>query len=79
MRVMWNYIRCIHRSRSEIRKHMWWHVVIRVSWHAWMRVRRNDWIIITRMILMNIFSLHTPWNIFLREPWAGNVYYTMVI
>ena len=25
------------------------------------------------------FSLHTPWNRFLREPWADNVYPTMII
>ena len=26
-----------------------------------------------------LFSFHTPWNSFLREPWMDNLYYTMVI
>ena len=29
--------------------------------------------------LIEIFSIHTPWNKFLRKPWVGNVYSTMVI
>ena len=24
-------------------------------------------------------SFHTPWNRFLRKPWVGNVYSTMII
>ena len=28
---------------------------------------------------MDIFSMHTPWNSFLREPWVANFYTIMVI
>ena len=31
------------------------------------------------MNVLNIFSFHTPWNIFLRELWVENVHSTMVI
>ena len=50
---------------------MRWIFLIRVCWHAYMRI--------IRMLLMCIFSLHTPWNRFLGGPWVGNVYSTMVI
>ena len=50
---------------------MWWHAFIRVCWRAWIRI--------IRMIFMDIFSMHTPWNIFLRKPWVGNFYSAMVI
>ena len=33
----------------------------------------HAWIVIIGMILMLIFSLHTPWNRFLRKPWVENV------
>ena len=90
MWVVWNYIRCMSRIRSAIwtQKHfvlcnawvkMRWHVVIRMWWHALMRVCLHAWIIIIRMILIDIFSMHTPWNIFLRKPSVSHVYSTMFI
>ena len=91
MGIVWNYIRCIHWIRSTIWpqtnlvwrntwKNISWHVVIRMWWNSWIRVYWNDWIIIIiRMINMYTFSIHTPWNFFLRKPWVLNVYSDMVI
>ena len=53
--------------------------MISMWWHAWIRVCLHAYIRIIRMILMEIFCMHTPWNSFLRKPWFGNVYSTMVI
>ena len=69
MEIVWNYIRCIYRSRSAIFtqtnlvwcsswKNIRWYVIIRMWWHAWMRVRCHAWIIMIRMILVYIFYIH---------------------
>ena len=90
MGIVYNYIRYIYISRSKIWTqtnlvwwdswiNMRWYVVMRMWWHAWIRFFLHAWIIIIRIILMYIFSMHTPWNSFLRKPWVGNVYSTMVI
>ena len=90
MRLVGNYIKCIHRIRITILKinklvwchawiMMWWNVLMRLWWHACMRVWGNTWIRTTRIILMTVFSLQTPWYIFFREPLINNVYSTMVI
>ena len=31
------------------------------------------------MTVLDVFSSHIPWNIFLRVPWVENLYSTMVI
>ena len=81
MWVLWNYIRCICRSRSSIWKqtnlvwcnswiNMRWHAVMRMWWHALMRLFWHAWIIIG-MILMDVLSMHNPWNIFFKETLGG--------
>ena len=61
--IVWNNIRCIHRSRSEIwtqRSLMWWnswikmmwHVLMRMWCHSWINICCHDCIIMIRMILV---------------------------
>ena len=81
---VWKYISYIRRSRISIKTQtnlLWWNywinirwrVVMIMWWHALMRVCCRACIIIISMILMDIFFMHTPCNIFLSKPKVGNV------
>ena len=66
---------------------LWWNAWIRIRFTvvmsmlrpAWIRILLNTWIIIIWILLVWVLSFHTPWNIFLRKPWLGSLYSTMVI
>ena len=68
MWLVWNYIRCIHSSRSTILTQtnlVWWNaginmrlnVVMRIGWHALMRVCFHAWIRIIIIVLVDIFIM----------------------
>ena len=84
MPLVYKYMGCIHRNRSAIWTqtnwvwfHDWisimWHVVMRMLCYDWMRLCWQYWIRIIRMVLMWMFSFHTPLNSFLRKYWMVNV------
>ena len=54
-------------------------MVIRMWWYYWIILCLRYWIIMIGVVLMYIFSMHTPWGRLLRKPWVVNVYSAIVI